>query len=160
MTLRRYEVANTIDSRNTYENGTQCQTTNFTLNADGTIKVDNSATLMGPAGPRRHFIGTGEQVSGGKLRVTFAPPSLNLWGPYWIILLYGPETSGYQVVATYGCSVQNGVAVTDVWILSRTPVLPDEYPFESLVAKINSLGLDTASLGLAPTVQVPECQYN
>ena len=33
------------------------------------------------------------------------------------------------------------------WILSRTPVLPDEYPFESLVAKINSLGLDTANLG-------------
>ena len=24
VTLRRYEVANTIDSRNTYENGTQC----------------------------------------------------------------------------------------------------------------------------------------
>ncbi len=46
-------------------------------------QVDNSATFMGPNGPRHHSIGTGEQVSGGKLRVTFAPPSLNVWAPYW-----------------------------------------------------------------------------
>lgn len=156
----RYEVANTIDSRTNGENGVQCATVNYTLNADGTIMVDNSGTFMAPTGPRHHAIGTAEQVSGGKFRVTFSPVPLNIWGSYWIVLLYGPESTGYQVAAVYGCDVKDGVAVTDIWILSRTPVLPEDYSYDSVVAKINSLGLDTTAVGLAPTVQVPNCQYN
>ena len=34
--------------------------------------------------------------------------------PARIVLLYGPESTGYQVAAVYGCDVKDGVAVTNV----------------------------------------------
>jgi hypothetical protein len=77
-----------------------------------------------PTGSRSVAIGEAKQVSGGKLEVvscsggrktsdrmncsnfcvydltqTFAPPSLNVYAPYWIIGLYGEESEGYRCVA-------------------------------------------------------------
>ena len=60
----------------------------------------------------------------------------------------------------YSCNEVLGVAVNAFWILSRTPVLPAEYPYDTLVAKINGFGLNTTELGLSKTIQVPSCVYD
>ena len=34
-----------------------------------------------------------------------------------------------------------------LWILSRTPTLPVDYSYDTVIAKIDSLGLNTTALG-------------
>ncbi len=156
---RRYEIATTADFRNVFEIGLECTTANYSLNADNTIRVDNSGSLNAPNGTRSVAIGTAKVVSGGKLEVTFAPAFLNIYSPYWIIGLYGEAAQDYSVALIYSCNMVLGTPVNAIWILSRSPVLPASLPYGTLIDKLESFGLDVNSLGLTKTVQVPSCVY-
>lgn len=155
-----YEIATTASFRNSFEAGLECTTANYSANADGTVKVDNSGSKNAPNGARSIAIGTAKQVNGGKLEVTFAPAFLNIYAPYWVIQLYGDAGSGYEVSVVYSCSVTLGIQTESVWILSRTPVLPSDFPYNTLVSKINSQGINTTALGLSETFQGPTCVYD
>ena len=91
----RYEIATTGTNRRQFEDGIECSMSNYTQNSDGTIRVDNSGSLY-PGGERSGSIGTARQINGGKFEVTFAPPSYNLFSPYWIVGLFGEVEQGYR----------------------------------------------------------------
>jgi hypothetical protein len=42
-----------------------------------------------------------------------------------------------------------------LWILSRTPTLPADYSYDTVIAKIDSLGLNTTSLGYVLSPSAP-----
>lgn len=45
-----------------------------------------------------------------------------------------------------------------VWILSRTPTLPSEYPYDKLLSTLTGLDIDVSTM--APGVQGPQCKYD
>ncbi len=153
---RRYEIATTDNFRNVFEIGLVCTTANYTLNADGTVLVDNSGAKNTPTGPRNVAIGQAKQISGGKLEVTFTPPAWGIYAPYNIVALIGAP---YEVAIVYSCTETLGLSSPTFWILSRTPQLPANLPYDSLVSKIQAWGFDPVKMGLTQTQQPSNCVY-
>mmetsp|Transcript_23485 Transcript_23485/g.55597 ORF Transcript_23485/g.55597 Transcript_23485/m.55597 type:complete len:207 (+) Transcript_23485:82-702(+) len=157
---RWYEIADNIKFRNQLEQGLVCTTANYSMNADGTIKVDNSGRKGSPTGDLSQAIGKARESKlpgNGKLEVSFFGP---FYGPYWITQLYGDAAQGYEVSVVYSCSEILGFKTTeDLWILSRTPKLPADVTMDSLLQKASGMGIDVAALNITTTYQGSDCVY-
>ncbi len=81
----------------------------------------------------------------------------------------GGVSTALRVAIVYGCNpplssslrregAQQGLPI--VWIISRTPQLPAAYPYDVLVSKIASTGINVTTVGgMTPTVQAASCEY-
>lgn len=112
----------------------------YTLQADGRVQVLNRCKT--DTGAWRDALGAARQIGGptsAKLKVRFAPEWLSFlpqaWGDYWVILL----DPGYQWV------VVSEPQREFLWILSRTPQLP-EATYQALLAQLDVLGFDLKKL--------------
>jgi apolipoprotein D and lipocalin family protein len=128
-----------------FSEGCFCSRAQYGLRSDGKISVYNTCNKNSITGNLDSVSGSAQvvdQVSNAKLSVTFFWP---FSGEYWII---GLDTDyRYAVVSNSGG--------TDLWILSRTPVLNKELLDEALVsAKAN--GADPLKLR---TTQQAGCSY-
>ncbi|XP_033226089.1 apolipoprotein D-like [Belonocnema kinseyi] len=106
-----------------FEKDGQCITANYTLNADGTLKVVNSQ-ISSQNGQSSSAQGTAKFVGSkteGKLSVVFQSTIIQIPGPYWILY------TDYDTLAVvYSCVDAFFSHATNVWILARAPKLSDE----------------------------------
>lgn len=115
-------------------------TAEYAKRADGEIDVINRC--KNAEGNVEEADGRGRVVdatSNAKLQVKFAPEWLGwlpfVWSGYWIIDL----DAGYSLAAV------GGPTRDYLWILARTPSVPDA-AFEELVNRVTAQGFDTAKL--------------
>ena len=116
----------------------------YTLQADGRVQVLNRCKT--DQGAWREAVGAARQIGGptsAQLKVRFAPEWLSfiplVWGDYWVISL----DPGYQWVVV---SEPNR---DYLWILSRTPQLP-EATYQALLTQLDGLGFDLKKLERSP----------
>ncbi|MBU3751341.1 MAG: hypothetical protein FGM52_13020, partial [Mycobacterium sp.] len=118
----------------------------YTLNPDGTVKVENSGNYFGPNGPQSTITGKAVPVNAPtNTRLTvgfgFGTPSSDEPGNYWI-LDYAPDYSWVIVSDPRGFSG---------YILTRDQFIP-EAEYNALVARAKQLGV---SGRITPTRQFP-----
>ena len=122
-----YEIARFDHS---FERGIVQAKANYTLNEDGTIKVVNSGVKDGKP---KTAIGKGKMTdTPGLLRVSF----------------FGPFYADYRVMLIdkeYTCALVGSGSADYLWILSRTPGLPETAKSE-LLAEAKRRGYDTGKL--------------
>ena len=135
---RWYEIAK-------YPNSFQKKCVGFTsaeyaLTADGEVSVANRCRLAD--GDTSEALGTARQIGGttsAKLKVRFAPAWLawlpSVWGDYWVIDI----DADYQLVAVSEPRREY------LWILSRTPKVPDA-AYAALLQRLNAKGFDLRKL--------------
>lgn len=124
-----YEIARLP---NHFEHGMDYVTAEYSLNTDGTVRVVNRGIRNGE---KREISGIAKFKNSpvvGELRVSFFRP---FYSDYKIIRL-APD---------YSYAVVTGSTDDSLWILSRTPTLP-ENAREKLLAGIRKLGFDTGRL--------------
>ena len=113
----------------------------YTLRPDGKIEVDNSCRDDRGGVSRSQGIARNASTDGSnsKLKVRFAPQALSwlpfVWANYWILAL--AHDYSYAVVGTPDRKY--------LWILSRTPSLPEPL-FEQLGSLVAAQGYDPARL--------------
>ncbi len=98
-----------------FQKGCTATTATYSLRDDGLIRVDNRCHVDRPDGALREAEGKArvvDETTGAKLEVTFFWP---FWADYWVIGL--DPGYGWAVVGEPGRKY--------LWILSRTPTLPD-----------------------------------
>ena len=122
-----YEIARFDHS---FERGVEQAKANYTQNADGTIKVVNSGIKDSKS---KTAIGKGKKTdTPGLLRVSF----------------FGPFYADYRVMLIdkdYSHALVGSGSSDYLWILSRTPRLPEAAKFE-LLAEAQRRGYDTGKL--------------
>ena len=122
-----YEIARFDHS---FERGVEQAKANYTQNADGTIKVVNTGVK---AGKQKTAIGKGKTTdTPGLLRVSF----------------FGPFYADYRVMLIdkdYSLALVGSGSADYLWILSRTPGLPETAKSE-LLAEARRRGYDTGKL--------------
>lgn len=115
-----------------FQKGCSCTVAEYSLNDNGTVKVDNSCTAYGE---KKQSIGIAKIVdkeTNAKLKVSFFRP---FWGKYWIIDL--ADDYSYAVVGHPNRKY--------LWILSRTPKMePDTY--NAIVERIKAKDFDVSLL--------------
>lgn len=125
-----YEIARLDHS---FERGMDSVTASYSINPDGTVKVENRGYKKGKLhtaiGKARRAKGSAENSA--ELEVSFF---WIFYSPYRIIIL-DPEYR-YSVVTSND---------DYLWILSRTPQLPDS-TLQQILENINSMGIDTEEL--------------
>jgi apolipoprotein D and lipocalin family protein len=125
-----------------FQKGCSCTVAEYTLNENGTVKVDNSCTAYGK---KKQSIGKAKVVdkeTNAKLKVSFFRP---FWGKYWIIDL--ADDYSYAVVGHPNREY--------LWILSRTPQM-DKEVYDGIVARAKAKGFDVTMLN--KTVQQEGCK--
>lgn len=127
-----YEIASYPQD---FQEGCTATTATYSLNDDGTIAVVNRCREGSLTGKEKIAEGEARVVdrsTNAKLEVSFFGP---FWGDYWIIAL--GDNYEYAVV---------GHPSRDyLWILSRTPSLPEER-YQALLTKVEELGYDRSRL--------------
>lgn len=125
-----YEIAR-LDFR--FERGLDNTTAEYSLNKDGSLKVDNRG--------RRTRTGEYEQAIGKAKFV--GDPSVAMLK----VSFFGPFYSGYNVIMLddYEYALIAGASLDYLWILSRTTTIPDEIKARYL-AKARELGYKTEDL--------------
>lgn len=124
-----YEIASFPQS---FQKGCSCTVAEYSLNENGTVKVDNSCNADGK---RKKSIGKAkivDKVTNAKLKVTFFWP---FWGKYWIIDL--ADDYSYAVVGHPNRKY--------LWILCRTPKM-DKKLYDEIVARAAAKGFDISML--------------
>jgi apolipoprotein D and lipocalin family protein len=118
----------------------------YSLNADGTVKVINRCTLED--GGISEATGSARQVGAAtspRLEVRFAPAWLAfipaVWGDYWVIDL----DSQYKLAAVSEPTRQY------LWILSRTPKA-NKATYDSLLDRLGKKDFDLRNLEATPQV--------
>lgn len=122
-----------------FQKGCTGTTANYSMRDDGQIEVVNRCFKDSLDGPEKVAKGRArvvDRATNSKLEVTFFWP---FWGDYWIVEL-DPE---------YRWAVVGSPDRDYLWILSRTPQLPEETMAE-LKQKISAQGFDLAKLQLTP----------
>ncbi|HEX2530569.1 MAG TPA: lipocalin family protein [Burkholderiaceae bacterium] len=115
-------------------------TAEYTVRDDSQIDVINRCTKRDGSIEAAHGrVRVADHVTNAKLGVRFAPDWLSwlpmVWAKYWILDL-APD---YSVVAV------GDPRRTYLWILSRTPQLPDT-AYDEVVNRMTAQGYDTAKL--------------
>ncbi len=131
-----YEVAR---YPNRFQEGCVASTAIYTLLPDGRVEVVNRCREGSPDGPERSVRGKARVVdpdTNARLKVTFFWP---FSGDYWILGL-GPEYE-YAVVGTPSRKY--------LWILSRTPELPEK-AYREAVAIAREQGFDPERIERSP----------
>jgi apolipoprotein D and lipocalin family protein len=114
--------------------GTKCVTADYSLNADGSIKVFNRQVnnISGQAGSITGKATVEPNSGNAKLKVSFfgAEPSES---NYWIV----------EIADDYSYSVVSDPTKTTFWILSRTPQM-DEAKVTEILNRWKAYGINTA----------------
>lgn len=127
-----YEIASFPQS---FQAGCTGTTATYTLGEDGEIAVVNrcrKGSLDGEEDVAEGLARVVDTTSNAKLEVSFFRP---FWGDYWIIDL-APDYS-HAVVGHPGRDY--------LWILSRTPTLP-ETTYDGILARLQAHGYETSRL--------------
>lgn len=130
-----------------FNNGCNCTTAEYSINADGTVKVVNRCELARPGGKENLIEGKARVVknsNNSKLEVKFA---VSPWAPYWII----------ELGADYEYAVVSDPARGTLFVLSRTPQI-DEAVYNDLLNKAKNQGLNIGRV--KRTAQGEGCTYN
>jgi apolipoprotein D and lipocalin family protein len=120
---------------NWFQSGCASSTAEYTVNADGTVRVFNTC-LDADGGVKSTIQGTArvvDRTTNAKLEVRF--PVVPFPADYWIIQL--GENYEYAVVGEPGR--------TNLFILSRTPAL-DQDTLDAILGQLADQGYDTARL--------------
>ncbi len=120
---------------NSFERDCEGVTAEYTLRADGLIRVLNTCREGGPGGRARSSEGKAKVVEGSqgaKLRVSFFGP---FFGDYWVL----------DHAGDYAWSIVGEPSGKYLWILSRDAT-PSPAALEMLVRRARELGYDTALL--------------
>ena len=115
-----------------FQKGCSCTVADYSLNENGTVKVDNSCTAFGE---KKQSIGIAKVVdkeTNAKLKVSFFRP---FWGKYWIIDL--ADDYSYAVVGHPNRKY--------LWILSRKPEM-DSATYNAIVERVKTKGFDVSML--------------
>lgn len=121
-------------------------TAEYSLRPDGKITVVNACTRADGSLNRAEGLARKADAKGpdSQLKVRFAPSWLSfvsaVWGDYWVI----------DLASDYSYAVVGDPSREYLWILSRTPVLPDEQMKAARDAAAAN-GFDVAKL--VPTTQ-------
>ncbi len=116
-------------------------TATYSKNPDGTLKVVNrckkdDGSLIEATGIARRQSNSEPNT---KLKVRFAPRILSflpfVWGNYWII----------DLASDYSYAVVGEPKREYLWILSRTPQLPDS-TLQDIIERVKKMGFDTEKL--------------
>jgi apolipoprotein D and lipocalin family protein len=124
-------------------------TATYSLNADGTIKVDNACTRTDNNGITANGVARLPEPRNepAKLQVRFAPDWLSwlpfVWADYWVIAL-DRDHYAWAMVGQPGRKY--------LWILSRTPTL-ERTTFDMLKATAESMGYDLEPLVISGKIQ-------
>jgi apolipoprotein D and lipocalin family protein len=127
-----YEIASFPQS---FQEGCTATTATYTLRDDGEIDVLNRCHKGKPTGELDVSEGRARVVdkkTNAKLEVSFFGP---FWGEYWII----------QLDDDYQWAVVGHPSRDYLWILSRTPTLPDT-TYEAIIARLKQQGYETERL--------------
>ena len=121
-------------------------TATYSLNSDGSIKVENSGNYFGPNGLASNITGSAVPVTGSnntRLNVGFfgAQPDATNPGNYWI-LDFDPD---------YRWAIVGDSRGTSGYILTRDQEFPTE-EYDKLVARAYQLGVKR---NITPTAQYP-----
>lgn len=106
-------------------------TAEYSLNADGTVKVVNRGRKAGNSGEFRESVGKAkiaDPTTNAKLKVSFFGP---FYGDYWVL---DHDTD-------YGWSIVGEPSGRYLWVLTRT-VHPSPEVLEHLEARVKALGYD------------------
>jgi len=125
--LARYEAS--------FQKGCEAVTADYSLNADGTIKVLNTCRQDAVDGALKSASGEAYVVEGtnnAKLRVSFFWP---FYGNYWVL----------DHAADYSWSIVGEPSGKYLWILARDAKVPDEQ-MTQLIGRVKALGYNTALL--------------
>jgi apolipoprotein D and lipocalin family protein len=126
-----YEIARLDHS---FERGLQQVTANYSFNDDGTVQVIN-----------RGYSSDKQKWNEAKGKAKFAD---NPDTGFLKVSFFGPFYASYVIAVldeNYNYALVTGPNRKFLWILSRTPTLPDR-TLNELVEKAKSLGFDTNSL--------------
>jgi lipocalin len=116
----------------------------YSLNSNGTVRVENSGNYFAANGPESRIVGAAAPVdsTNAKLNVSFAgPPSPNPPGNYWIV----------DLDADYQWAIVSDPTGTSAFLLSRTRQVSAEL-YAELVERAAAKGVSTANL--TPTPQL------
>jgi lipocalin len=120
----------------------------YSLNPDGTIKVQNSGNYFGPNGPASNITGSAVPVNEANTRLSvgffFGQPSSDEPGNYWI-LDYAPD---------YSWAIVGDANGSQGYILTRDQTFAADNPeaYDALVARAYELGVRR---NIVPTAQYP-----
>ena len=136
-----------------FEDGLDCVNANYSLRADGRVGINNQGNKGSPTGPLESAIGSATIKSPGLLEVTFDSEPVKVPAPYLVIEI-GDD---YSYAIVYSCSNYVLFHTEIIWILSRTPTLPEDEVSRLVYRVHNTYGFDTSKLSY--TVQGPQCAY-
>ena len=117
----------------------------YAARPDGRIDVTNTCTVAdGSEDEARGVARVVDTATSAKLKVRFAPAALSwlsfVWGDYWIIGL----------ASDYSWAVVGSPDRAYLWILARTPSLPDD-AYRAAIETVRANGFDESRL--TPTAQ-------
>ncbi|MBU6214983.1 MAG: lipocalin family protein [Acidobacteria bacterium] len=116
----------------------------YSLNSNGTVRVENSGNYFAANGPESRIVGAAAPVdsTNAKLNVSFAgPPSPNPPGNYWIV----------DLDADYQWAIVSDPTGTSGFLLSRTRQVSPEL-YAELLERAAAKGVAVANL--TPTPQL------
>lgn len=129
-----YEIAR---YENSFERGMTGVTATYTLLPDGKVRVENAGFKNGV---RKHAVGRAfcpDKTQPGKLKVSFF---LWFYSDYYVLEL-DEDNYGYALVGSSSDKY--------LWILSRTPSLPEETK-DKLISSAQNRGYDVRKLLFTP----------
>ncbi len=118
-----------------FERGCEGVTAEYSLRADGLIRVLNSCRKGAPDGPLKTAEGRAKRVGdtlGAKLKVSFFGP---FFADYWVL----------DRADDYSWAIVGEPSGRYLWILTRTPALTPEMR-ELILGKVRAMGYDMAML--------------
>ena len=127
-----YEIASFPQS---FQRGCIATTATYTIRDDGDIDVLNRCRKDALDGQEKSALGRArvvDRATNAKLEVSFFRP---FWGDYWIV----------DLGADYEYAVVGHPGRDYLWILSRTPTMP-EATYEGILARLQAQGYDTSRL--------------
>ncbi|MCF8462670.1 MAG: lipocalin family protein [Rickettsiaceae bacterium] len=136
-----YEVAKLPNS---FQNKCQYNTTaNYSLITGEDLKVVNECRAKEVGAEEKIYKAEGtawvvDKISNSKLKVSFVPflHKLHFWGgDYWII----------ELASDYSYAVVGSKDRKYLWILARTPTLPDQL-YDSIISKIKTKGFNVEKI--------------
>ncbi|XP_002158533.3 outer membrane lipoprotein Blc [Hydra vulgaris] len=156
---RWYETYSSLIQRQTFQRNLVCTTADYSLQADGNIKVVNAGRLKTPTGLGSNITGTATVLDAnhpGALRVTF-PGTPNLPGANYLIVKLGPTTFGNDGLYEY--SVVTTPLKALVWVLARNPETFETNFKDEVFKYLNDNGYNWFWNKPKPTIQGKDCVY-
>jgi len=132
----------------------RCVTAEYSANDDGTVKVSNKGAQGTPTGEitNAEAVGTIKDLKTCSLGVKFSKFQ-PFDAPYDI---FDTDYDTYSVV-TSCLPVLNALGQSDIWILSRTPKLPQD-TMDGIMQRLSDAGFDYSDMRVQ--VQEDDCNYD